>query len=327
MIERRQKQQHSSQRIFTTDEVAEFAYCPLVWWHEQFEPATKAETDELFARMVELEHQHHEQAPALPEYQMIEQLLLRRGAFEQGHGQEIAQIEQEAEGIALAEPSEEPSHVPETHLASRRLILLTLALIIVGLLLIAFALVSMSSILLTPGLIFVLFPLAFLLILLNERYRQRRRLITEHRRTLGLPEGELVYEDVDGQGEILSSNIYPLVGKPHYIIRLADGRLVPVAVKTNVSETAPQPQHELQLAAYCLILEDYAELPPTYGILRYAESEFTIDYTIPLKKKVVRLLDEMERCTEQQPPPLKNQKAAKCRACMFQAICPVGRNK
>lgn len=138
MIERRQKQQHSSQRIFTTDEVAEFAYCPLVWWHEQFEPATKAETDELFARMVELEHQHHEQAPALPEYQMIEQLLLRRGAFEQGRGQELEAEEGSAE---LAEPAEEPMHVPETHLASRNLILLTLALIFIGLLLIAVAVV------------------------------------------------------------------------------------------------------------------------------------------------------------------------------------------
>ena len=185
----------------------------------------------------------------------------------------------------------------------------------------------MNSILLTLGLIFVLFPLAFLLLLLNERHRQRKRLITEHRHTLGLPEGELVYEDVDGQGEILSSNTYPLVGKPQYIIRLADGRLVPIEVKANVSETATQPHHELQLAAYCLILEDYAEQPPTHGILRYAESEFTIDYTLPLKKKVLRMLDEMERCTEQQPPPLKTQKAAKCRACTFQAICPVGRNK
>ena len=69
---------------------------------------------------------------------MIEQLLLRRGAFEQGRGQEV---EAEEGGAELTEPAEEPMHVPETHLASRNLILLTLALIFIGLVLIAVAVV------------------------------------------------------------------------------------------------------------------------------------------------------------------------------------------
>ena len=90
------------QRLFTASEVAEFEYCPLVWWHEQFEPLAQADTEELFARMVELEHEHGPQAPTLPEYQVIEQLLLREGAFEEGHQQhsdhaaEVEEIEEEA---------------------------------------------------------------------------------------------------------------------------------------------------------------------------------------------------------------------------------------
>jgi hypothetical protein len=79
--------QQTHTRIFTASEVAEFEYCPLVWWHEQFEPWVHAESEELFARLVELEHEQGAQAPALPEYRMIEQLLLRRGAFEQGSQQ------------------------------------------------------------------------------------------------------------------------------------------------------------------------------------------------------------------------------------------------
>ncbi|QBD81495.1 hypothetical protein EPA93_38210 [Ktedonosporobacter rubrisoli] len=79
-----QRQQHNrAERRFTASEVATFEYCPLIWWHECFEPAVQADTEELFARLVELEHEHGPQAPALPEYQMIEQLLLRRGAFEE----------------------------------------------------------------------------------------------------------------------------------------------------------------------------------------------------------------------------------------------------
>ena len=74
-------------RIFTASEVAEFEYCPLTWWHEQFEPWAQVESEELFARLVELEHEHSTQAAALPEYRMIEQLLLRRGAFDEGRRQ------------------------------------------------------------------------------------------------------------------------------------------------------------------------------------------------------------------------------------------------
>ncbi len=98
-----QQQQHSKtkQRLFTVSEVAQFEYCPLVWWHEQFEPLTQANNEELFAHLVELENEHGVQATTLPEYQMVEQLLLRRGAFEEGrqqhldHAGEVEEIEQE----------------------------------------------------------------------------------------------------------------------------------------------------------------------------------------------------------------------------------------
>ena len=99
MEQRRQTQ--SRQRLYTASEVAQFEYCPLVWWHEQFEPLAQADNDELFARMVELEYEHEAQATALPEYQMIEQLLLRRGAFEEGrqqhldHADEVEEIQEE----------------------------------------------------------------------------------------------------------------------------------------------------------------------------------------------------------------------------------------
>lgn len=186
----------------------------------------------------------------------------------------------------------------------------------------------MSSILFPAGLVLLLLALIVLLLLLNERRAHRQRLLTEHRRALGLPEGELVYEDADGLGETLHSSAYPLTGKPDYIVKLADRRLVPIELKPNVQNvTAPYPNHEVQVAAYCLILEDYSESLPTHGILRYADCEFTIEYTPALKKKVLRILADMERCTEKQPPPLMKQKAAKCRACAFQPICRVGRGK
>src|SRR6266568_5134177 len=101
MQRQQHRQQHQSQRHFTASEVAEYEYCALVWWYEQYEPLAQADSDELFANMVELEEEHGPQATALPEYQVMEQLLLRRGAFERGqqqhqeHADEVADLEEE----------------------------------------------------------------------------------------------------------------------------------------------------------------------------------------------------------------------------------------
>jgi hypothetical protein len=101
-VKQQRQQTQTRQRLFTASEVAEFEYCPLVWWHEQFEPLAQADNEELFAHLVELEHEHGAQAPALPEYRVVEQLLLRRGAFEEGqrqhldHAEDVEEMREEA---------------------------------------------------------------------------------------------------------------------------------------------------------------------------------------------------------------------------------------
>ena len=95
------QQSQPRQRLFTASEIAEFEYCPLAWWYEHFEPLAQSDTEELFARLVELEHEHGPQAPALPDYQVVEQLLLRRGAFDEGqqrhrdHAEAVEEVEEE----------------------------------------------------------------------------------------------------------------------------------------------------------------------------------------------------------------------------------------
>jgi len=126
-----QRQQiQSQQRLFTASEVAQFEYCPLVWWHEQFEPLARAGNEELFARMVELEYEHGAQATTLPEYQMIEQLLLRRGAFEEGRQQHIdhaGEVEELQEEVRRGVKASRRSRI----LAVLTLVLLCLALALV----------------------------------------------------------------------------------------------------------------------------------------------------------------------------------------------------
>lgn len=130
-MQQRQKSQSKSQRIFTASEVAEFEYCPLVWWHEQFEPLAEADTEELFARLVELEHEHDAQAPGLPEYQMVEQLLLRKGTFDEGRQQHLEHAEQVEE---MQEERITTSRAPGTMriLALVAVVILALAIVLIA---------------------------------------------------------------------------------------------------------------------------------------------------------------------------------------------------
>nr|BBH89181.1 CRISPR-associated protein Cas4 [Thermosporothrix sp. COM3] len=186
----------------------------------------------------------------------------------------------------------------------------------------------MGSLLIAFGLVLLITSVALLLLVRNERQHQQQRRETAYYQALRLPEGTLVYKDADGQGTTLSSSAYPLIGKPDYVIQQRDGRLVPLELKLSTKgATQPYSNHVIQVAAYCLILEDYADEAPTHGILRYADRDFTVEYTPALRKKVLRQLRAMSTCDEKEQPVLKTQNARKCQACPFRAICPIGQAK
>jgi|SRR5579859_2970578 len=131
----RQQSQTKRQYLFTASEVAEFEYCPLVWWHEQYEPLAQVDTEELFARLVELEQEHGAQAPALPEYQMVEQLLLRKGAFDEGQQQHLEHAGE------VEEAQEERITTARASGSLRTLALIAVVILILALLLIAAAII------------------------------------------------------------------------------------------------------------------------------------------------------------------------------------------
>ena len=170
-----------------------------------------------------------------------------------------------------------------------------------------------------------------LLVLLFNEYRARQRTPRPARRAKQpprrLPEGKIVYQDADGSGAPLFATRYPLSGKPDYVILAPDGAPVPVELKLSMQASEAQPNHVMQLAAYFVILEDLYDQPPTYGVLRYANQDFSIQYTDALKRKVLRRLQEMEDCDDQHPPALARQLPSKCHVCPFQPICPIGQRQ
>src|SRR6266849_386376 len=76
----------------------------------------------------------------------------------------------------------------------------------------------------------------------------------------GLPTRDILYADVDSplpQPAPLISTRYRLSGKPDYLVRVKDG-VAPVELKSGRSPSSGRPYegHLLQLAAYCLLVED-----------------------------------------------------------------------
>jgi hypothetical protein len=121
-------------QIFTASEVAEYEYCPLVWWYEKYEPQVETGTEELFAHLVAMEHKYGSQATAIPEYQVIEQLLVRRGAFE-ADGQQRAKRAERDSGTTEIET--ERSDTPTIRNKVRRLQLFALVTLAIAIILLA----------------------------------------------------------------------------------------------------------------------------------------------------------------------------------------------
>ncbi len=142
MLQRNNPSKERSAIIFTASELAEYDYCPLVWWYEKYDPLVAEGSEELFARLVEMEHDHGRAAPALPEYQVIEQLLVRRGAFE-AQGQQRAARSEQDEGAAEMEAEGSVSGGNDSGRKLHMLSRLALASLLIALLILALAFLSM----------------------------------------------------------------------------------------------------------------------------------------------------------------------------------------
>ena len=103
------------------------------------------------------------------------------------------------------------------------------------------------------------------------------------RQSSGLPAGTVLYRDTGEWQETerpLRSRRYGLVGRPDYLVQTRDrGKsfVVPVEVKSRARPAQPYASHILQLATYCLLVEENFDAAPPYGLLRYADATLRID--------------------------------------------------
>jgi len=159
----------------------------------------------------------------------------------------------------------------------------------------------------------VLAILAVLLVLCARWLRQRS----------GLPAGRLIYDDTGAwqrNERSLFSSTHRLAGKPDYLVRQGDA-IVPVEVKSSPAPAQPWAGHVLQLAAYCLLVEEALGARVTHGILRYADKQFAIPYTPELKAALLRALDDMRAALAAGDAHRDHHDAGRCARCGLRQAC------
>ena len=118
----------------------------------------------------------------------------------------------------------------------------------------------------------------------------------------------------------LRSQRFALVGKPDYLLDTRDGT-VPVEVKPSRHAPEPYESDVLQLAAYCLLLEDAEGRAPRYGLLRYAERTFRVAFTPELRARLLDTLDAIRADAAAQDVDRSHRQPGRCRACGFWEDC------
>ncbi len=143
----------------------------------------------------------------------------------------------------------------------------------------------------------------------------------------GLPTGEVVYTDTGVWEQVpkpLLSRRYGLVGKPDYLVQVRIGQqttLVPVEVKSRRRPRFTPDAHILQLATYCLLVEDVHKMRPAYGLLQYADATLQIPFTEELRRAVLEIADAIRSARKAPDLHRDHDDAARCRGCGYAHAC------
>jgi len=111
-----------------------------------------------------------------------------------------------------------------------------------------------------------------------------------------------------------------LTGRPDYLVD--DGKTkIPVEVKSTSCPSGPYRSHVLQLAAYCLLVEEEYGQPPPYGIIKYRDQTYAVEYTDQLRAELLGVLHEMRRNLAATDVSPSHANPNRCRSCGYREEC------
>ncbi len=147
----------------------------------------------------------------------------------------------------------------------------------------------------------------------------------------GLPAGRVVYSDTGTRRDLerpLISRRHGLVGKPDYLLDVRQGwrhgwrrATIPVEVKSRRRPASPHASHILQLATYCLLVEETTGHRPPHGLLRYADATLEIPYTNALRRQVLHAAEEIRRAQTARNVHRQHDEVGRCQGCGYRDAC------
>ncbi|MHB8113412.1 MAG: CRISPR-associated protein Cas4 [Bellilinea sp.] len=143
------------------------------------------------------------------------------------------------------------------------------------------------------------------------------------RQSAGLPAGRVLYSDpkvIGAPERPLYDPDTHLTGKPDYLVE-EHGVVIPVEVKSGWAPPEPHPGHIYQLLAYCLLVEKTHGKRPPYGILRYRNRSFSIDFTPDAERELRSLLEEMHAAARHKELNRSHEDRSRCAHCGYRSIC------
>lgn len=132
--------------------------------------------------------------------------------------------------------------------------------------------------------------------------------------------GSVEYIDLDGS-ELMISNKFGVTGRPDYVL-MVEGIPIPVEEKTGRVPKGPLFSHILQVATYCLLLEEKTGKTIPYGILKYGTDQHVIEFDESLRKTLIGKIEEMREIADGKPAHRNHNRPNKCLGCSRREICP-----
>lgn len=143
------------------------------------------------------------------------------------------------------------------------------------------------------------------------------------RQETGLPAGRVTYVDTGAWNRCerpLFSRRHRLTGRPDYLVRHRQG-VIPVEVKSGAAPQHPYAAHILQLAAYCLLVEEQEGRSPPFGILKYSDRAFEIDYTSALRAELLHTLEAIRQDLRAREVDRSHEEPGRCWGCGYRDRC------
>ena len=134
--------------------------------------------------------------------------------------------------------------------------------------------------------------------------------------------GRVVASDsvVSRPSRALRSAHHGIVGKPDYLVE-ERGRIAPGELKPSRESDSPWLRDVVQLAAYCLLLEEIEPRFAGYGYLRYAHRTFRIDFTDRVRGELLRTIADMRADLSAEDVSPNHHDPRRCARCMLVRVC------